>query len=941
MAGKQLGDAVRQFQRLFNVGTTSGLTDDQLLARFAAQSDDAAFEALLERHGPMVLSVCRGVLADPNDAQDAFQATFLVLVRKARSIRAGASLGSWLYRVAFNMSIQINSEAARRQRVERRASEMATPMKTDDARGEDLVPALYEEVSRLPEKYRLPVVLCHLEEMTHAQAAQQLGWTEGTVRGRVARAREVLRRRLARRGLALSAGAVTSALFQRSASATSATVPASWIDGTVKAAVALVAGHSIAAGVVSAPAVVFSERMVRSLSMTNLKLTAASLMAVGAAAFVGAALVVAGSQDHAMPKDAGRAAPRVGAAPPAPQDAASKAAEKAKPVAVTGRVVDPAGGPVAGARLYITEPYDYFRKPPPPAAVRATTGADGRFEFTAAPDELRAPPESPRMGGAPVLVAIADGFGPGFGLELDGTAGYSIRLARDDIPVEGRILDTEGRPVAGARVQVVSIGWSPGEDLTRLRDALSANEGAYEVEARFLKSWSSLAVGELFPATTTGADGRFTVRGIGRERIAGIRIEGPGIRATIERVITRSDATLRVPDFSPGNVMFPMTYYGARFDHVAEPSRPVVGVVRDKDTGKPLAGAVVRNTRSLAVANRFVQTTTDADGRYRLNGLMSLSEHNPRGDEVVVAPREGEPYLPAVQPIIEPAATKTITRDFALKRGIWILGRVIDKATGQPHPATIKYYLFKDNPHASEAAAFGYDSGAAGQHRTAADGTFRLIGLPGRALLCARAGDETYRMGVGAERIKEKKMTLGLELIPLVHDTIFVSNFHVLSEINPAEGVATRRRMSWRSIAARPSRGGCSIPTGGRWRAPSPAAFPTGGTRGADHCRRPTSRSTGWRPETCVRWPSCTPSGGCPARWFCGAKCKVRSRSSWCRGARLPAGSSMRTASPGSASSSVGRRTRSAGSRRAPDPCRGMPRPMPTAASGSRAWRLV
>ena len=128
MAGKQIGAAVRQFQKLLTGGTVCGLTDDQLLARFISHRDDAAFEALMERHGPMVLSVCRGVLKDPNDAQDAFQATFLVLVRKAGSIRAGASLASWLYRVAYNMAIQFNTDTARRQRMERRAGEMAKPI---------------------------------------------------------------------------------------------------------------------------------------------------------------------------------------------------------------------------------------------------------------------------------------------------------------------------------------------------------------------------------------------------------------------------------------------------------------------------------------------------------------------------------------------------------------------------------------------------------------------------------------------------------------------------------------------------------------------------------------------------------------------------------------------------------------------------------------------
>jgi hypothetical protein len=222
---------------------------------------------------------------------------------------------------------------------------------------------------------------------------------------------------------------------------------------------------------------------------------------------------------------------------------------------------------------------------------------------------------------------------------------------------------------------------------------------------------------------------------------------------------------------------------------VADPSRPVVGVVRDKDTGKPIAGASVRSTRTIGSSYRFVQTTTDAEGRYLLNGLMSLTEHNSSGDEVVVTAPEGEPYVPAIQPIIEPLRSRMLTRDFALKRGIWIKGRVSDKATGQPHSASVAYYLFKDNPHASDAETFGYDSRGAREHKTAADGTFRLIGLPGRGLLCARAGNETYRMGVGGERIKETKMTLGLERIALIHHTIFVNNYHVLTEINPPNGV--------------------------------------------------------------------------------------------------------------------------------------------------------
>jgi RNA polymerase sigma factor (sigma-70 family) len=259
MARVPPGTALRQIHCLFNEGTVAGLSDAQLLERFASRRDGVAFEAMVHRHGPMVLAVCRGILKDPNDAQDAFQATFLVLVRKAGSLWAvKGSLGSWLYRVAHRIAIQANAGAARRREVERRAGEMADPSSADRGAGSDILPALHEEIGRLPEKYRSPIVLCHLEQMTHEEAARHLGWTVGMVRGRVAKARELLRARLSRRGVALSGGLLATVLSEQ---ATLAAVPKAWIDATVGAAVAIAGGQTVAAGTVSAAAVAWCERV--------------------------------------------------------------------------------------------------------------------------------------------------------------------------------------------------------------------------------------------------------------------------------------------------------------------------------------------------------------------------------------------------------------------------------------------------------------------------------------------------------------------------------------------------------------------------------------------------------------------------------------------------------------------------------------------------------
>ena len=204
--------------QLFRTGTAAGLSDEQLLERFATRHDEAAeaaFAALMERHGPMVLSVCRRTLTDPHDALDAFQATFLVLIRKAGSVRKRGSLASWLFGVARRVSARARRAATRRREVERSAERRnVVASETATACGE-----VWEEVDRLPETLRAAVVLCYLEGLTHEQAADRLGWPVGTVRSRLARARNRLRARLARRGLGPE-GATLSALMLKAPTAT-------------------------------------------------------------------------------------------------------------------------------------------------------------------------------------------------------------------------------------------------------------------------------------------------------------------------------------------------------------------------------------------------------------------------------------------------------------------------------------------------------------------------------------------------------------------------------------------------------------------------------------------------------------------------------------------------------------------------------------------------
>jgi RNA polymerase sigma factor (sigma-70 family) len=287
MAGGNFGVVFRHLERLFAAGSVAGLTEGQLLDRLARQGDEAAFEAIVARHGPMVLGICRRVLRDPGDVEDAFQATFLVLVQKAGSLRRRDLLGNWLFGVASRVALRARAVAARRRAMERSgpAIEPAAPASGDDpgaVADRELQVILHEELGRLPAKYRRPVLLCYLEGLSHEEAARQLGWPLGTVKGRLARARELLRTRLTRRGVAVPASAVAAAIARQA----DATVPAALVQSTVQGALAVAAGRTLVVGAVAANVATLVKGVTHAMSYNALKpvviIAIAGVLATGA-----------------------------------------------------------------------------------------------------------------------------------------------------------------------------------------------------------------------------------------------------------------------------------------------------------------------------------------------------------------------------------------------------------------------------------------------------------------------------------------------------------------------------------------------------------------------------------------------------------------------------------------------------------------------------------
>jgi RNA polymerase sigma factor (sigma-70 family) len=706
MATAQLGTLLHHLRKL---GAGPPAPDRKLLEDFAERGDEAAFAALVACHGPMVLRVCRRVLGHEQDAEDAFQATFLVLARNTRSIHKREALAGWLHGVAYRTAMKAKRSAARRHNHEARLraqSPRTAPAPTWD----EVQTVLDEEIQRLPEVFRTAFVLCVLEGKTRAEAAGELNCKEGTVSSRLMRARKLLQQRLGRRGIELSALLAALSLAE---TGSQAAVPAVLARSAVQAGLLVAAGEPVA-GVIP-PHVA---ALATGVSRTYLASAVLLAMILGVAAL--ACQAFAGKEGSSPPPDA----------------LEPTAAKPAQAVEIRGQVLDPDGKPFLGAQLYLLTS---AVKKKEDLRAAATSDADGRFRLVVDARQLEQ--------GAKV-VATGKGLGPAW-ISLskgDKSEERTLRLVRDDVPIQGRVIDLQGRPVAGVTVEVL---WVDQGDLKRWLEEKKHN--AYPQ----FNSIRPVAVDG--PTTlSTDKDGRFRLSGFGRDRIVLFKLHGPGIEDSVFHVITRNEGVPEDPSAFDGT-------YRATFKHLAGPSKPIVGTVRDKVTGKPLAGITVASVK-------FIKqyTKTDEHGRYRIEGARKHKDYTIGAG--------GIPYFASTKDVADTPGFEPLTVDFELERGLAIRGRLLDKATGKPLKGHVVYTPLEGNPYLKDFTELGKSHFIVDERGdVAADGSYYEIAIPGPGLLCAYAWDADGYLPAKLEDWKTAPFSLVLEC------------YHAILPIDPSE----------------------------------------------------------------------------------------------------------------------------------------------------------
>jgi hypothetical protein len=331
--------------------------------------------------------------------------------------------------------------------------------------------------------------------------------------------------------------------------------------------------------------------------------------------------------------------------------------------------------------------------------------------------------------------------------KLKGLRDVVVKLVKD-VSLRGRVLDLEGRPIRGVGVRVLYVSAADGEDLGPWVKHMRARkhvQGPGYPRLRIDPKLAGLPV-----KTTTDDRGQFSLRGFGRERSVSLRFEGAGIEVRDVYALTREGPMLQVKTQPGRDFAEPRTVYGATFDHAAAPCRPIAGTVTDKDTGQPIPGVTIRSRIPHALASDdHVEARTDKEGRYQLLGLPR------KGGQRVYANAAGQPYLPAGKTTGAAAGVGPARVDFPLKRGVVIKGKLTDKGTGKPARARVEYFAFDDNPYLNSAP--GFRGSRSPRTQSAADGSFTVVGLPGRGLVVATVEDRRegrYVVGSGAEKIK-------------------------------------------------------------------------------------------------------------------------------------------------------------------------------------------
>jgi RNA polymerase sigma factor (sigma-70 family) len=471
MAKGQL-DAVLQYIRgSFQTLAVAPLTDGQLLDRFIRERSEDAFTVLVQRHAAMVMTVACGVLHDPHQAEDVFQATFLILAKNAGSIRRRRALGGWLHKVAYHLALEAQADNTRRQAQERRVRIMPQLAPEANLDRLELRAVLDQELSHLPEKYRTLLILHYLEGKSKDETAVQLGCSAGTVSGRLARARKLLRSRLVRRGFTLSSGALVAILAQSTAAVA---VSPSLLKNTVEAALAFTGG--IKAGTaVSVSAARLAEGMAKRIALAKIKMIVgvvlgASVLGVGASALTHRALV---SQANDGPHD--QAPHQVTTQPETPQrglrttteqlDSQGAASNTEVHLAASGRVLDDQGKPISSATVYLRElallrdAVEREKQSYTDILAQTKTGADGRFAFkdVAAEPMKTSPSNIYRLPWS--IVVTSKGHAVAWHVFKSRNEQDLKLVMRTGTRLHGRLMDNKEKPAAGVRVQISVISY--------------------------------------------------------------------------------------------------------------------------------------------------------------------------------------------------------------------------------------------------------------------------------------------------------------------------------------------------------------------------------------------------------------------------------------------------------------------------------------------------